>query len=591
MSVLDTDGAGVRKALEHGDYLTAFERARGAVAAGVAGVTVRWLGVLALARAGSTERARRFFAEWELWNIAEVQDPTLAEDLMALDARIAKDAALEAEGSDRDARCAEAAVRYEAIWDLLGRPYSGVNAATLWLLAGERARSSELARSVEVVAAGSTPASASDRYWRFATLAECALIDARLDEASEYLAQAGSCGFSDPAARASTRRQFLTICHHLGLGPSLLDELPVPGIIHYTGHMAGPAATRFPVDSENDLRRRIAAALATRSVGFGYGSLAAGADIVVAEELLSRGADLHVFIPCSREAFVAASVAPAGAGWVTRFERSLSAATSITYVTDEIDATDPTLLAFNAQVAMGCARLQAQRLVTEPRQLAVWDQTPGAPEAGTGSEVRVWKAAGLRTDVVTVPVKAPTPTVVATPSHRQVCSVLVGDFKGYGQLRDDQIREFLEQFTARAADVLDRHETEVLDRNTWGDGLTVLISDPVTAARCALELQRAAAGVDLAAHGLPTDFGLRVSLHAGPVLAVMDPVRRRQTLWGAQVTRAARIEPTTPEGDVYVTEAFAALLALVDHDGISCQYVGREATAKGHGIMPLYLLR
>ena len=581
----------MREALEQGEYLVAFEGARSAVLAGATGVVIRWLGVLALARAGSTERARRYFDDWSLGTGAEDRDPAIAEDLWALDARIAKDGAVATDGVDRAGRCADAARRYELIWDRMGRPYSGVNAATLWLLAGERARASELAGLVRSVSAGSTPLSASDRYWQCATLAECALIEARVDDASGYLGQADRCGLADLSARASTRRQLLMICRHLELSPSLLDELPVPGVVHYTGHMAAQAGGRFPADGSNELRQRIGDSLARRSVGFGYGSLGAGADIVVAEELLARGADLHVFIPCQREAFVAASVAPAGPEWVARFERCLSAATSVTWLTDELDVTDPSLLAFNAHVAMGSARLQAGRLVTEPRQLAVWDGTPGDPAAGTGSEVHAWNDAGMATDVVDVPVKEPTSPAWSATSERQVCSVLVGDFKGYSRLRDDQLAMFVEQFTSRIAAVIDRHGPMVLDRNTWGDGLIVFIDDPVTAARCALELQQAVAAVDLEAHGLPVDLGLRVSLHAGPMIAMVDPVRRLPAFFGAQVVRAARIEPTTPEGEVYVTEAFAALLALADPDGITCQYVGREATAKGYGIMALYLLR
>lgn len=588
---VDGDEAQVRDALERGEYLVAFEGARSAVLAGVAGVTIRWLGVLALARAGSTERARRYFDDWALGTEAEDRDPAVAEDLWALDARIAKDAAVAADRVDRVGRCANAARRYELIWDRMSRPYCGVNAATLWLLAGERSRASELAALVRLVSAASTPQSASDRYWQSVTLAECALIDARVDAASDHLIQADRCGFEDLSARSSTRRQLLMICEHLGLSPSLLDELPVPGVIHYTGHMAGAASGRFPVDGENQVRQRIRDSLSRRSVGFGYGSLGAGADIVVAEELLARGADLHVCIPCDREAFVSASVAPAGIHWVARFKQCLSAASSVTYLTDEIDATDVSLLAFNARVAMGSARLQAGRLVTEPRQLAVWDGTPGDPAVGTGSEVRVWNDCGLKTDVVEVPESKRTVTTKHGSEARQIRSVIVADFKGYGRLRDDQFAAFVLHVTATLAEVLDHYQPMVLDRNTWGDGLMVFIDDPVTAARCALELQQAVAAIDLEAHDLPADLKLRVSLHAGPMITIVDPVRQQSTFVGAQITRAARIEPATPEGEVYVTEAFAALLALADPDGITCQYVGREATAKAYGIMALYLLR
>jgi hypothetical protein len=40
-----------------------------------------------------------------------------------------------------------------------------------------------------------------------------------------------------------------------------------------------------------------------------------------------------------------------------------------------------------------------------------------------------------------------------------------------------------------------------------------------------------------------------------------DPVRKERNFYGVEVTRA-RIEPRTPECDVYVTDPFAALVAL-----------------------------
>jgi adenylate cyclase len=55
--------------------------------------------------------------------------------------------------------------------------------------------------------------------------------------------------------------------------------------------------------------------------------------------------------------------------------------------------------------------------------------------------------------------------------------------------------------------------------------------------------------------------------------------------------RTARIEPRTPEGDVYVTDPFAALLTLEDETALTCEYVGHIPTAKGFGTFPMYVLK
>jgi hypothetical protein len=60
---------------------------------------------------------------------------------------------------------------------------------------------------------------------------------------------------------------------------------------------------------------------------------------------------------------------------------------------------------------------------------------------------------------------------------------------------------------------------------------------------------------------------------------------------GRGLTRAARIEPRTPAGEVYVTTGFAALLRLEPGSGVTSEYVGHLTTAKNFETTPMYLLR
>ena len=108
---------------------------------------------------------------------------------------------------------------------------------------------------------------------------------------------------------------------------------------------------------------------------------------------------------------------------------------------------------------------------------------------------------------------------------------------------------------------------------------------------CALDLQAELATIDNAAVGLPVEMGLRLSGHAGPVFSITDPVLGRRNFMGGHVSRAARIEPITPEGQVYVTEAFAALIALEGDPTLTCEYVGVVPAAKHYGSFRMYLLK
>ena len=139
--------------------------------------------------------------------------------------------------------------------------------------------------------------------------------------------------------------------------------------------------------------------------------------------------------------------------------------------------------------------------------------------------------------------------------------------------------------------LLDTRERDLRWRNSWGDAIAAVFSDVSAAADCALSLHDTLATFDLASLGLPADLHMRIGAHAGPVVAFDDPIAHRKTYWGRELTRAARIEPRTPEGEVYVTDAFAALLALEPDAPFATDYVGRITTAKDFETIPMYRLR
>jgi hypothetical protein len=78
---------------------------------------------------------------------------------------------------------------------------------------------------------------------------------------------------------------------------------------------------------------------------------------------------------------------------------------------------------------------------------------------------------------------------------------------------------------------------------------------------------------------------------SGPFTGLKTPCGGSPTSTVSRSTRTARIEPRTPEGDVYVTDPFAALVALEAADDLSCQYVGHIPTAKDYGTFPMYVLK
>ena len=87
---------------------------------------------------------------------------------------------------------------------------------------------------------------------------------------------------------------------------------------------------------------------------------------------------------------------------------------------------------------------------------------------------------------------------------------------------------------------------------------------------------------------MPSTFNVRIALHAGPVYCGWDPVTSTRIYTGPHTSRAARIEPITPPGQVYASSAFAAVAAASGADEVVMRYVGRIPLAKGSGSLALY---
>lgn len=589
----------IHDANARGELLQAFDLADRALEEYPDDSVLRYNAVLALARTGATRQARARYDRFKLGDlIADRPADAFTIDVAALDARIAKDQALEEIGPKRKRLLAIAAGRYNDIFRRTGAYYPGINAATLKLLGGDLRSAQALAREVLKIFAGGHAGGSTDEYFARATEAEAALIIGDLGSAGSALRAAALATGRDFSSIATTRRQLKLVCAARGIAPEVLEAISVPSVIYYAGHLPGP---RFPQASESSVRDQIAAALRRHDVGFGYGSLAAGADILFAEELLRKGAELNVTMPFGLEEFKRVSVARAGKSWLPRFDSCYSAAKSVTYATTDQHFSEEGLFAYASEMAMGLATLHARSLDSKVRQIVVWDGMPAREHRGligTAADVYRWRKLGLMSEVIRpTPVgkaaraSSPAPRqMVRKPGDRTIRAMLFGDIKWFSRLSEPQMPIFTREVIGMFARVLGRHGRKILYRNTWGDGLSVTIADVETAASVAIELQEAMAAFDFKRVGLP-DLALRLGTHLGPVYRLRDPVLKRICFTGAHVCRAARIEPITPEGSVYATDAFAAALATTPNAKFTCEYVGQVPAAKNYGTMRMYSLK
>ena len=571
--------AEAQAALARGDLFGAYDITSRAIDDGDSGEDLKHQQALALARMGDTERA---LSVYRAHGLDCSDDP----HKRALGARLLKDRGIETGSQDE---LAAAYFAYRRIFAESADSYPGINAASLALLTGQAEEARALAEEILRLPAVAAPAD----YYCAATRAEALLILGDTGAAAEALRHAVALPGANAGAQAGTLRQLRLVARAAGVEneerDALLAVLRPPAAFHYVGHIF-----MADVQTERRLKDRIAAILDERGAAYAYGSAAAGADIIVAETVLAHGGEVHVVLPCAKKDFVAQSIRPAGEQWVPRFEAVLAAASSVGFASEMEFVNDPSLFAYGAAVAMGLARLRAQHLATHCFQLALWDGSPGGT-VGTAADVRLWRDNGGETVVVApegVDRDYPRPPAGEPPPFpRRLASILFTDYAGYSKLTESSLPAFDSEIMGRVSDVLDAHDGAILACNTWGDALHAVIDGAGAGADLAVALQKALAAVDPAVLGLPSDQGgMRIAVHFGSVYETTDRVTGRPNFQGTEVSRAARIEPVTPPNTVYVTEAFAAMLALHAPERFRCRYVGRVDLAKKCGTFPMYRL-
>lgn len=584
-----------------GNYLGACDAAQLGLEQHPEARELQYRAILNLSRIGASKRARQLWLHHRLQ--PHFEDPAfrggLEENIAALGARLDREEACVGDAAQRSASFKEAARHYEAIYKRSRSTFPGVNAAVLYELSGNSARAGELATLVARESSKANAKSKEDAYQLAADRAAANLLLGDLDDAQTAIEHAAALAGS-AVAIASTRKQLIQICDYKGIDHAIVSALKNRTVIHYTGHMIAPEGTpgRFPAQAEAQVADRIRLELANNNVGYGYGSLACGADTLIVEALLDRGGEVSAVLPFETDSFVRESVANGGTKWPDRFDKCLKQV-EVIHATDGEYVGDPEVFAYASRLAMGLAIVRAQQLSSEVIQLAVWDGRASQERSGTFADIQVWRGCNLKTVTISsegnlsadLPGAEQRRQAFRLLPSRKVRAIMFGDFHGFSRLTDRQMVTFYEHVMDCIASVLDKYASEIVTRNTWGDGLFLVLSELSSAARCALELQSKLACLDFHSLGLPASLGLRLGLDAGAVFEVRDPILKSAAFTGSHINRTARLEPNTPPGEVYVTEAFAALVTLLDHRDLMCEYVGLMKTPKNYGRLRTYLLR
>ncbi len=573
----------IQRALARGDMFRVFELAREGLIEWPDDPQFRFLQTLSLARLGEPYAAIR---SYDRNRIAEIA----TEDAIALKARLLKDLALRAGPAEQADLFRQSSETYHQASVLDDGYFSSINEATTAFLAGDRDRAVALAdmivRRPEIVAAAD--------YFAAATLGEAHLLRGKYADAVDAFKEARRLPDANPGGLASTTRQIGIIVAQIPIAADQKEHIlaairPAP-ILHFCGHMFSALWS-----GARALESQIASALDETGSSIAYGSLACGADMMIAEAVIERGGEVHIVLPFAEDDFLETSVKKGGKDWLPRYDHVRAQAASVTFATQMPFVNDDHQFAYCSKLAMGTVRLRAKTMQTHAVQLAIWDGVPAASLAGTAADVSEWRSQnGINKTIAVAPdrpsLEQMRPKIVAEQTARKLGAIIFADFSGFSKLSERQLPGFLNFVMGAVGTVLGKHGDSVLCRNSWGDAIYCVIETPVKAALIALEIQSALDPVLLQKAGLPEEGGMRISLHCGPIYEDYDPIQQGRTYYGTEVTLAARIEPRVPVGSIYTTQQFAALIDAKDAHLFQFEYVGTMELAKDYGKRVLYRL-
>lgn len=530
-----------------GNFVAAFDLAQDALLRWPQSQALEHLSILALASCGSTQAALDAFRATSL-------SANTNEDFLALEARLLKDLAFSGRANTGD-MLAQAAQAYEQVAQRTDGTYSRQNAALLWLLAGDAERAVRLAGAVaQRVTEFNVPDEEQAAYFHWATLAEAALV--RGDRAALGRAVAGA----NPLCRRNSwarSRTLLQMRRLSGVRAQCADLIeswyrPPVGLVLAPEYL--PAGAQSGAGMESADMPAFAYCMGRDRHG-GW------------QELAAQGIQLHVIYPGAP-----AEEPPSATAELASRRDASGHGDSHTWsslLLDENDDRDRVCAETALGLSLGHADALRAPWVVLARSNGRWLSLRNADRASMRAAIAS-RGSG------------------AADGSRY--GFLFADAVSYSSLNAADTRRYWTRLLPKtAAAVLRRHGDAIVLRKTWGDAVHAVFRTATAAASAALEMQAATA--QLAEELEPgRRLTFRIAVHYGRADQGFDPVEETPSIFGPQLSFAARIVPVAPPGGVFVTEPFAAQLSLEGAGNLHCSYVGTTSLAKSYGRVRLLTL-
>lgn len=451
-----------------------------------------------------------------------------------------------------------------------------------------------------------------DKFWRAIHTASLALEAGDADTAVEQFVMAR--GLSRATSHRATVTRDLLGLYAVATpdAPEALAQLfKPPRIVVFSGAAFDRpgAPVQCPANAEGAIRDAIRAKLAEMDAEIGYSSASCGSDLLFIETMLERDAEVNIVLPFAREDFEQERVAYVDPVWVRRFDIALKLASSVTYATPGPFLGDEVLYRFGNQALQGAAIMRGRQFGVDPDLLTVWDMTPGGEIGGVSDFIDQW-ADMMRLHIIDLDDLRPMPpaapavkTAHMITGSREIRALMMSDIVGSSRVTEAQMPLYAGFLNRIAAELAAKAPAPTF-ANTWGDAVFATSPSAVELATYALALKAAVLEFGGLEGALETPLGMRISLNAGPVLETDDKIAGRLGNFGAEIVRAARIEPVTTPNQIYATDPFVSLLLAEENQSktqaeaegrewassFEIQYIGRVVLAKNAGAEGLHHL-
>lgn len=501
------------------------------------------LRALALARCGNYRSARALLLA------LHAKGATDAETL-GLIGRTWKDEALTATDKDQKIAALSEAYRwYRSSYDRHCDSYTGINAAAMAILTGNREEGRRVA--LEVIALF-TESSTKD-YWALATLAEAYLIIEEFDKALQYCEWARNQAAGNWANLHTTRQQLQSLALALGLNHDLIQaKLHPPGILLFFDTQCsletGAGAEHLAIWRE-ELRRYMIA----NHIEILYGAEQSEVEQICFEVAEELGIERHIFHGLASHSDASFSDPAADpddySSWRVRRRRDTTTAYAGIRFAGAALARG---LGIGSRVRVLIAKGAADELA-ESALAQTFALSDLAHEILPRNGGRIYKTMrkGLPSNV------SPTDILMKRGKKAKECTICSLIQFGWSPSCSPDIDDFAQTFLEPVAHMCCASSNAPVWRHLGPDTLSLFFNSAHDAL-CWVEQFYRFQGDAPVPHSVISTYGVRAMLHTGIADYFLDPITCQFIYWGSVWHDAQQFLSSVPEGMICASDSFVA---------------------------------